>query len=258
MPINKGKIHAQKLLSEFGLEDLTDISLEDVISARDIILQEKSLINSDGRIVFGKHKAIITINSDIEFPGKRRFTLAHELGHYEMHRKTIVIHNDTDATLEYFKNGHQETEANQFATELLMPSYRFADYCSGKVFSPDLLRNLSNKFSTSITSVAYRYLELGQHPIFLFYSHNNKVKYWKNSSDYYIKVKENTKLPPPSDSVAAEFFDDGTIYRKEESKQKISKSTWFELSEDDEDTEFYEYCIITPKYNTVLSIVWEE
>lgn len=28
--------------------------------------------------------------------------------------------------------------------------------------------------------------------------------------------------------------------------------------EDDRDFNFFEFCIITPKYNTVLSIVWEE
>jgi hypothetical protein len=67
-------------------------------------------------------------------------------------------------------------------------------------------------------------------------------------------------LSPPDDSVAVEYFDKQKIYPKEHSKQQIWKSTWFELKtwENDNDYKFFEYCIITPAYNTVLSIVWEE
>lgn len=132
--------------------------------------------------------------------------------------------------------------------------------CAGKKFSPDLLRQLSDRFKTSITSVAYKYFELGSHPICLFYSHNNKVLYWKRPDNYPHFINDRTKLTPPDDSVATEFFEKRKIYSKEQSKQPIWKSTWFELKnwENDNNYKFFEYCIITPTYNTVLSIVWEE
>jgi len=89
---------------------------------------------------------------------------------------------------------------------------------------------------------------------------NNQLKYWKHPTDYSHFITDRNRLPPPDDSVAAEFFSKKIIYPQEESKQQIYKSTWFTLSrgEDDSDYKFYEYCIITPKYNTVLSVVWEE
>lgn len=258
--MSKGKSAAQKLMSECGIDDPTEIPLDIIVFGRGATLVEKSLKNSEGRIVFGADSAIITINSDIEYTGKKRFVTAHELGHYEMHRNVITVHNDTDATLEFFKNGNQETEANEFASELLMPEHLFKKECGSKKFSPDLLRQLSERFQTSITSVAYKYFELGSHPICLFYSHKNKVMYWKRPENYPHFINDRTKLTPPDDSVASEFFDKGKIYSKEHSKQPIWKSTWFELKhwENDNDYKFYEYCIITPKYNTVLSIVWEE
>jgi len=40
--------------------------------------------------------------------------------------------------------------------------------------------------------------------------------------------------------------------------QEIGKSTWFELGKNDRDTPMYEYCIVTPRYDSVLSIVWED
>jgi len=258
--MSKGKYAAQKLMSECGFDDPTELPLELIVYGRGATLIEKPLKNSEGRIVFGKSRAIITVNSNITYEGKRRFIIAHELGHFEMHRNKVKIHNDTDATLEYFNTGNLETEANEFASELLMPEHLFISECAGKKFSPDLIRSLAGKFQTSATSTAYKYFELGDHPICLFYSHNNKVRYWKRPEGYPHFIIDRTKLPPPEDSVAAEFFNEKKIYRKDQSKQQIWKSTWFELNnwENDNDFKFYEYCIVTPKYDTVLSIVWEE
>jgi hypothetical protein len=45
----------------------------------------------------------------------------------------------------------------------------------------------------------------------------------------------------------------------EEKAQQISKSTWFNLNEyNDEDSVFYEYCIPSRRYKTILSIIWED
>lgn len=258
--MSKGKITAQKLMYECGINDPTEFPLDLIAFGRGATVIEKSLGSSEGRIVFGKTKAIITINSDISHQSKKRFVLAHEIGHLEMHRNHMPVHYDCDATLEYFKSGHQEAEANEFASELLMPEHLFKKECNGKKFSPELIRFLAERFQTSLTSVAYKYFELGNHPICLFYSHNNKVQYWKRPENYPHFIIDRTKLSPPNDSVAAEYFDKQKIYPKEHSKQQIWKSTWFELKtwENDNDFKFFEYCIITPAYNTVLSIVWEE
>ena len=258
MPINKGAVAAKNIINEFGIEDPKDFSVEELIYARDIIFEEKKILNSDGRIVFGKSKTKISINSEMKYSGRRRFTLAHELGHFELHHNENTHLEDNPLTLDYFKYGGQEYEANQFAVELLMPSAYFVSFTKGKQFSPDLLREIAEHFQTSLTSATFRYLEIGQHPISLFHCRDKKVNYWKNSPDYYRKVKDITRLQPPEDSVAMEFFSDGTIYRKKDSAQEIYKSTWFETDEYDNEDEYYEYAIVTKDYNTVLSVVWED
>lgn len=257
MIYNKGIIAAKQLIDEFGIENPTDFTIEELIYIRNIILNEKHIANADGRIVFGKQNAIITINSDIKYLGRRRFTLAHELGHYELHHNKNSHLDDNSLTLDYFKEGNQEFEANQFATELLMPENIFKSFVINKKFSPDLLRNIAEYFQTSITSATFRYIDLGSHPIFAFYCHNNKVIYWKKSPNYYLKIKDIVKLSPPYDSVATEFFETGKIYRKEESIQEILKSTWFETNSYDANNVFFEYTIVTKEYNSVLSVVWE-
>lgn len=253
----KGKLAAQRLYKEFGLNSSHDFEVEDLVHARDIIFEEKSLPHSDGRIVFGSSKAMISINSEIRYAGRRRFTIAHELGHFEMHRGN-KLPEDTPLTLDYFKHGNQEYEANEFATELLMPEHEFRKFVQGKVFSPDLLREIAAYFNTSITSSAFRYLQIGPHPIYLFYSRDRNLVYWKKSPNHFLTVKDITRLPVPSDSVAMEFYDHQVIYPKEESAQEIVKSTWFETRGYDDNVPFYEYAIVTKDYNTVLSVVWED
>ena len=258
--MSKGQIEARKFMDEHGFTDLSEVPLELIASGLGATVIERPLKNADGRIVFGKRKAVITINSAIEYQGKKRFTLGHEIGHLCMHREHFLLHNDTDATLEYFKQGNQETEANEFASELIMPENLFREISDEYEFSPQLLRHLAEHFKSSVTSVVYRYFEFGNHPICLVYSYANKVRYWKRPKEYDHFIKDCTKLPPPEDSVASEFFKKGKIYTKGEGKQEIWKSTWFELKtwENDNDFNFFEYCIITPKYNTVLSVIWQE
>lgn len=252
-----GKFAARKLYEEFGLENTNDFVLEDLVHVRDIIFEEKPLENCDGKIMFGASKSMISINSNIKYPGRRRFTIAHELGHFEMHRG-VELPDDTPLTLDYFQHGNREYEANEFATELLMPELEFRNFVKGKRFSPDLLREIAAHFNTSITSSVFRYQQIGNHPVYLFHSCNGKLNYWKSSPNYFLTVKDITRLSVPADSVAREFFDKGIIYSKEESAQEIVKSTWFVTKGYDSDDPFYEYAIVTKDYNTVLSVVWEE
>tara|TARA_R110001592_G_scaffold3510_5_gene19602 strand:- start:1250 stop:2062 length:813 start_codon:yes stop_codon:yes gene_type:complete len=262
----KGSACARDLLIDNGFDDIIDFSLDLFANGLGATIVYKPMINSDGRIIFGKKNTVIEINNNIRFEEKKRFTIAHELGHLMMH-KGIDIHNDNESTMSWFnnkekqaRNGKVEYEANQFASELLMPSMIFQEKQKGLEFSPQLLRDLSSYFKTSLTSVAFKYLELGNHPICLFHSYKRIVKYWMRNNDFPHYIINNTKLSPPEDSVAMEFFEKGKIYSKEKSKQPIWKSTWLELknNENDNDFNFYEFCIVTPAYNSVISLVWEE
>lgn len=263
--MNRGKLAAIKLRDEIGLEDPDDLPIEDVVVGRGGIVQYRSMGRTDGRIVYGKNLSTIFINSDIQYEGRRRFAIAHELGHLEMH-KGSPLHED-NVSLDWFNNaekhlkkGVQEYEANQFATEYLMPSDLFYNEAKGKIFNPDLVRHLAERFKTSLTSVAFKYFDTGLHPMAMFHIFNGKIRYWKKSDDLKVWIRDITKLPPPEDSVAMEYIEGGykPIYPKDELQQSIYKSTYFKLGDYDEDTDFYEYCIVTESFKNILSIVWEK
>jgi Zn-dependent peptidase ImmA (M78 family) len=248
---------AKKLQDLLGITDMAATDIKDLIVYHNGIIKEADLRNCDGRLVMKHGRSIVTVDSKIEFEQRKRYVLAHELGHILLHADKVASFTDDDSTLEGYKKGPQEKEANDFAAELLMPANLFKANCEKKVFSPELISELAQKFNTSLTSTVYRFVDLGNHPIAAFYSKNKKVQYWKKSTDLYYKIPDINKLDVPSDSVANEFYAHKRIYPKKDAAQEISKSTWFELGKYDEDTPMFEYCIITPRYNSVLSIIWE-
>jgi len=255
---------ALEILTNFGIDDPRDVTIEDVIYALNIPLKYSKLTNCDGRIIHGEGKSLIVINDSIDFETRRNFTLAHELGHYLMHRNDLIQHVDDSASLAWFdtknktKISQQEIEANTFAAEILLPTHLFIEEVYKQPFDPNLIRSISDKYNVSRSSIIYRFVEMGNHPICVFYTKDNKVSYWKRSKDFNFKIKECTRIPPPHDSVAAEFFDDGTIYPLNESKQEISKSTWLEVKEEYADDTFYEYCLVHSGTNLTISVIWED
>lgn len=65
----------------------------------------------------------IGVNS-LHHPNRRRFTVAHELGHYFLHRGDGDFEDGILFRKEYQTN-RREREANEFAARLLMPSVEF-------------------------------------------------------------------------------------------------------------------------------------
>jgi IrrE N-terminal-like domain len=102
---------------------------------------------------------------------RRRFTAAHELGHFVLHRATMGrFRADTDATLREANDDavdRMEREANRFAAELLMP----ADVCRSRAVELRdkhdccprgvLVYRLSSELLVSREALRYRLQALG-------------------------------------------------------------------------------------------------
>lgn len=109
---------------------------------------------------------IIGVNS-LHHPNRQRFTIAHELGHFELHRQMITdqVHVDKNfpALMRDPKSGtgteQIEIEANQFAAELLMPRELIEQALAGKQFDIDddgPMEEIAKKFRVSKQALQYR------------------------------------------------------------------------------------------------------
>ena len=135
--IEAGK-KGEEIAKRYNLETRIPFPFEEIIeknSDLDIFLADLSNINGEerisGLILFKKEEGGFEILIEKSKPKNRQyFTIAHELGHYFLHKKQLekeVLVIEGEPTLYRIDNGLtniEEAQANFFAGSLLMPEER--------------------------------------------------------------------------------------------------------------------------------------
>ena len=204
-------------------------------------------------------EAIISYDRNINHEGKKRFIIAHELGHFELHRLLLdnQIHMDDEKSLnDWHAKGNHELEANKFAAELLMPSHLFIDQVRGKFFNLDLIKNVAHSFQSSITSALLKYRTLGDFPVAIIFCKDEKVEWSSFSNDFYLQYVPKG-MDVPINTIAKEFYNGDELPDKPEPIYAID---WFAQDfkvNHYKDIKFYEQCIRVGN-NGILSCIWND
>jgi hypothetical protein len=123
----------------------------------------------------------IFYNASIASEGFRRFTVAHELGHYflEGHYKHIFADGNSrhESASGYSSDDPHEREADAFAAALLMPEGLFKTACDRVPPGFNAIKTLAEKCETSLTATAIRYAVLSDDPIAVVCSKDNRVQF---------------------------------------------------------------------------------
>ena len=121
--------------------------------------------------------------------GRRRFSLAHELGHYHLPTHRQLRRQGASCGESAMRAGaadaaHPEWEANDFASELLMPTRLFRADAASRDFSVATARELASDtyFDVSVTAAAWRMTQLSTEPCAIVMSINGKV-HWARRSE---------------------------------------------------------------------------
>lgn len=105
-----------------------------------------------------------------EVPVRIRYTIAHELGHFDLHRGKSDLFVDKQLIYRSLQSGdtpeklQMEQEANMFASALLMPSNllrKHVERANLDLASDDAIKQLAEKFDVSTTAMAIRISGLG-------------------------------------------------------------------------------------------------
>ncbi|MBX9793868.1 MAG: ImmA/IrrE family metallo-endopeptidase [Burkholderiaceae bacterium] len=107
----------------------------------------------------------ISYDEDVVVPGRINFTLAHELGHYFCHRqRQAEFRCGQGAMLDYYGEASRqmEKEANVFASYLLMPATDFRQQIDGQTITLELLGEVADRYQTSFTATALKWLEISE------------------------------------------------------------------------------------------------
>lgn len=145
------KKNLDEILNKLGLRAL-EYDPEDLKFDKSLYEEFK---NASG-FLLPEHK-IIFVNKT-ESPGRKRFTIAHEIGHFVLkHNNTNIFEYSTNAlqrnNLSSKGQDPQEIEANAFAAELLMPENLFRFLCEDVGLSD---QELAYEFGVTTNDVEIR------------------------------------------------------------------------------------------------------
>lgn len=205
--INKAK----EIIRDLLMEEPSHIDIEAIAYKREAIIKEEPMKGADGRLAIYGSQGLITVRDDIPEQGRKRFVMAHELGHYELHR-TIVPHflcSEDDFLKWNADNQHLEVEANYFAAEILMPEDIFRKLASGKAFSIELIETLRKLFSVSLTASAIRFVTL-RPEYALICSSADRIKWFivdRECFPLYLNISGKVH----QESMAYEYFQGRTL-----------------------------------------------
>lgn len=133
------------------------------------------LEGADGRLVATDDDGGVIRVASRQNLGRYRFTVAHELGHYVLHRQGVLDKVTTRRDMTIWNDASEEAEANCFAAELLMPEFMFESRCVGEP-SISLLDDLATTFRTSVLATAFQYCEYTREPVALVLSEGWQMK----------------------------------------------------------------------------------
>jgi Zn-dependent peptidase ImmA (M78 family) len=166
LPNDNPANRARELLSRLGIQ-ATPTPVEKIAKALGAQVRFSPFDDELSGMVYIKEGVpIIGVNS-LHHPNRQRFTIAHELGHLELHREMITsaVHVDKNFPAlmrdPVAATGTEriEIDANQFAAELLMPRASIEIALAGKTFDIDddsPIEELAKKFRVSKQALEYR------------------------------------------------------------------------------------------------------
>lgn len=159
----------------------------------------------------------IVYNETIRSPGRRNFTLAHELGHYLLHRHAnpggLQCSNRNMADWNADRN-RIEAEANTFASYLLMPLDDFRARISGRIVDIDVMTELADRYAVSLTAAILKWMTITNKRAMIVVGKEGFID-WAWSSEPLLRSRiyyaaRQSVIPLPPASLAAQEVDGDT------------------------------------------------
>lgn len=141
--ICEGKVDVRKLATSLGL-NIVEECFDQNVSGKLVITSDET------------KRSLIYVNEN-HSENRKRFTIAHEIAHYVLHRKDKTEFSDAI----FFRRGDvdgMEYAANKFAADLLMPERNIRKLVISGIRD---VSQLSEKFGVSAAAMKYRLEQLG-------------------------------------------------------------------------------------------------
>ena len=152
-------VAAVDLLQSLGITEPAEIDIYVIAQTKGATVVEKRVTGCEARIVGYGDKALIVVNSE-SIPSRKRFSAAHELGHWMRDAGKISLGCNPEALIGS-GDVNAETRANRYASDLLMPKFMFEPRAKERPITFETASDLSKVFQTSLTATSIRLVDYG-------------------------------------------------------------------------------------------------
>lgn len=191
---------SQVLAAAGGLSTPTD--LQGIARWLGALIVSEAMDDADGCVAMDERSAVVFANARIDHVGRRRFAVAHELGHVALHRDEIRFKAEALAEIEDYGGPDCEAEANGFATELLMPQELVTEDIGEDEPCLELAQAIEEDYQTSLTAAAVRLVELSDHPSAVVFSKDGDIQWFVSSSTFAHDIARGRQLDPITEAYA--------------------------------------------------------
>lgn len=231
MDDSRASRRAQEIISELGITSPEEIDIEAIAFDGGVSVLYEQLNGCEATLVGYGERAIATI-SPSSSRGRERFSIAHEVGHWHLHRGRSFRCRVDDFVQNFGSNADFEKEADNFASNLLLPTNIFQPIIKA-ITRPGLkeLKDVADNFQVSLQAVSIRLATLDTLPVIV-------ACYSKNGLRWHIRAKHipnrwYIKKYLDDDSFAYDVLNEGKLYNN---LGVQPAETWF----DNDDASHYE------------------
>jgi hypothetical protein len=180
---------------------------------------------ADGTIIGSPTRAVIAINNSNNWT-RQRFSLAHEIGHWQQHRGRVLFCGSSD--IGNFAGGplDPERQADAFASDLVLPRYLVRPKILRlKKPSLALAREIADEFVASMTATLIKILNENRFPIVLVCHGKDRLRWFRRAglvpSWWFLRDDLD------ADTFAFEVLHNGCV--EDSFPRKNGAGAWFEF-----------------------------
>jgi len=236
----RGKPDLPALASKFGLR-----------------IREVDSEGFDGALVRvpGQRGGIIAVKASIPETTRKRFTIAHEIGHYVVSGgERLDVCSPT--TIETWGLAVQkpEVEANEFAVELLLPTKYVRSMLVQDFPDFPAISRTASEYETSLTATVRKFLRLTDHACAMVWSKDGQIVWSKRSETFTLPIRRG-KLD--LSTRASELFLHSSQQEEPEFQERPSR-LWLKSHGKAAVTQILECSVLMQNYDSVLTLLWIE
>lgn len=227
---------AEARIAELGITDPKDLDVEAIAADAGVAVQYGHLNGCDATLVGFGRRAIATIKRSPS-RGRERFSIGHEVGHWELHRGHAFRCRVEDPSENLASDIAIEKEADSYASHLLMP---------GPLLNPIIkplgmlgfsqIEEVANQFQTSLLATTIRLAHVNKLPVIVACYTLTKLRWHVRAFDVPRRWWLRDTLD--TDSFAYELLTTGKTYP---APRKQPAEVWFE-NDDAQKYEIREHC----------------